>query len=228
MVLTTQWEFTNSISDTSLFFKRTQGHLLLILVYVDDIIIAGSNSQLVQQIITNFQSTFALKDLGALNYFMGVQVLYNKIGVHLSQSKYITDLLENVLMQDNTLCFTLMVSREAFTKADSEHFLDVTLYRSTIGALQYAILTRPEIAFSVNKLSQFFSSPIVNHWQACKRVLQYLKGTLNLGLQFYNHGSIQINCFSDADWAKDRDNRGSVASYCVYICSNLVSWCSKK
>ncbi|KAH9754624.1 retrovirus-related pol polyprotein from transposon RE1 [Citrus sinensis] len=228
LVLTTQWGFTNSISDTSLFFKSTQGHLLLVLVYVDDIIITGSNPQLVQQTITNFQSVFALKDLGALNYFLGVQVLYNKSGIHLSQSKYITDLLAKVHMQDSTPCSTSMLSEVAFTKTDSEPFSNVTLYRSTIGALQYATLTRPEIAFSVNKLSQFLSSPTVNHWQACKRVLRYLKGTVDLGLQFYNHGSIQIDCFSDADWAGDRDDRRSVAGYCVYMGPNLVSWCSKK
>ncbi|KAH9686754.1 Disease resistance protein [Citrus sinensis] len=228
LVLTTQWGFTNSISDTSLFFKRTQGHLLLILVYVNDIIITGSNSQLVQQIIINFQSAFALKDLGALNYFLGVQVLYNKSSIHLSQSKYITDLLDRVQMQDSTPCSTPVVSGVSLTKGDSESFSDVTLYRSTIGALQYATLTRPEIAFSVNKLSQFLSSPTVNHWQACKRILRYLKGTIKLGLQFYNHGSFQIDCFSDADWAGDKDDRRSVAGYCVYMGPNLVSWCSKK
>ncbi|KAH9762092.1 retrovirus-related pol polyprotein from transposon RE1 [Citrus sinensis] len=228
LVLTTQWGFRNSISDTSLFFKRTQGHLRLVLVYVDDIIITGSSPQLVQHTIINFQSAFALKDLGALNYFLGVQVLYNKSGIHLSQSKYITDLLAKVHKQDSTPCSTPMLSRVAFTKADGEPFSDVTLYRSTIGALQYATLTRPEIAFSVNKLSQFLSSSTVTHWQACKRILRYLKGTVSLGLQFYNHGSLHVDCFSDADWAGDRDDRRSVAGYCVYMGPNLVSWCSKK
>ena len=104
-------------------------------MYVDDIIITGSNSQLVQQTITSFQSVFALKDLGVLNYFLGVQVLYNKFGIHLSQSKHITDLLAKVHMQDSTPCYTPMLSRVAFTKIDSEPFPDVTLYRSTIGAL---------------------------------------------------------------------------------------------
>ena len=131
-------------------------------------------------------------------------------------------------MQDSTLCYTHMLSGVAFTKADSESFSDVTLYRSTIGALQYATLTKPEIAFSVNKFSQFLSSPTINHCQACNRILRYLKGNVSLGLQFYNHGSIQIDYFNDADWAGDRDDRRSVAGYCVYMGLNLVSWCSKK
>lgn len=83
----------NSRLDGSLFFKRVQGYLLLILVYVDDIIITGSNAQLIQQVIDNLKSTFALKDLSELNYFLGIQVTKNQLGLHLSKSKYVVDLL---------------------------------------------------------------------------------------------------------------------------------------
>ncbi|KAH9744520.1 retrovirus-related pol polyprotein from transposon RE1 [Citrus sinensis] len=227
-VLTAQWGFRNSKSDTSLFFKRVQGHLLLVLVYVDDIIVTGSSTCLIQQVISNLQSTFALKDLGELNYFLGIQVVKNSSGLHLSQSKYIVDLLHKVNLQDCTPCSTPMAAGTSLTKSDSELFANATLYRSTIGALQSATLTRPEIAFSVNKLSQFLAAPTVNHWQACKRILRYLKGTLHLGLQFYSHGVQSLDCFSDADWASDKDDRRSIAGYCVFLGSNLVSWCSKK
>lgn len=196
---------------------------MLVLVYVDDIILTGSSPQLVQQVNTDLQSTFTLKDLGELNYFLGIQVTRNTLGLHISQSKYIVDLLGKVNMQDSTPCSTLMASGIPLTKADSELFSDGTLYRSTVGALQYVTLTKPEITFSVNKLSQFLSAPIVNHWQASKRILRYMKGAILLGLQFYNHGTLQIDCSSDADWARDRDDRKSVASYYVFLGRNLVS-----
>ncbi|KAH9661600.1 retrovirus-related pol polyprotein from transposon RE1 [Citrus sinensis] len=181
-VLTTQWGFKNSKSDNSLFFQRTQGHLLLVLVYVDDIIVTGSDSIQIQQVINNLQSTFALKDLGELHYFLGIQVTKSETGLHLSQTKYIADLLNKVKMHDCTPCSTPMAANVPLTKTDSESFTDATLYRSTIGALQYATLTRPEIAFPVNKLSQFLAAPTNNHWQACKRILRYLKGTMHMGL----------------------------------------------
>ncbi|KAH9745524.1 hypothetical protein KPL70_004105 [Citrus sinensis] len=88
-----QWHFQNSKSDNSLFYKRENGHLLLVLVYVDDIIITGSNSTKVQQVIQDMQKTFALKDLGELSYFLGIEVSKLQNGIHLSQAKYIADLL---------------------------------------------------------------------------------------------------------------------------------------
>lgn len=152
-MLTHQWGFQNSNSDTSLFLKRVYHHHLLVLVYVDNIIVTGSSSHLIQQVITDLQSTLALKDLGELNYFLSLQVIKTFDGLHISQSKYIMDLLHKVQMQDYTLCSTPMAAGVPLTKADSEPFADATLHRSTIGALQYATLTRPEITFTVNKLS---------------------------------------------------------------------------
>lgn len=154
---------------------------------------------------------------------MGIQVTKNPTGLLLSQSKYIADLLGKVNVQDSTPCSTPMASGVYLTKDIGLSFPNVTLNRSTVGALQYIILTRQEIAFSINKLSQFLCAPTDIHWQACKKVLRYLKGTINLGLQFYSSGPIHLECFSDADWAADRDDRKSIVGYCVYLGPNLVS-----
>ena len=88
-----QWRFQNSKSDNSLFNKWIGGHVIFVLFYVDDIIITGLSDQLVQQVITNMQNAFALKDLGKLNYFLGIEVTKTASGMYLSQSKYIADLL---------------------------------------------------------------------------------------------------------------------------------------
>nr|KYP51497.1 Retrovirus-related Pol polyprotein from transposon TNT 1-94 [Cajanus cajan] len=110
-------------------------------------------------------------------------------------------------------------------------FDDPTLYRSVVGALQYAIITRPEIAFSVNKVSQFMCSPMEEHWKVVKRILRYLKGTLKHGLVFTparSSSSSNLTAFTDADWVADPNDRRSTSATCIYLGPNLVSWWSKK
>lgn len=106
-------------------------------------------------------------------------------------------------------------------------FADKLLYHSTIGTLQYLLLTRPELAFIVNKLSQFLQHPTEIHWAACKRVLHYLKGTLQLGLHLRPSLHSSLYGYTDADWASTVDDRRSTGGYCIYFGDNLVSWSSR-
>ncbi|KAJ4727272.1 Retrovirus-related Pol polyprotein from transposon TNT 1-94 [Melia azedarach] len=117
---------------------------------------------------------------------------------------------------------------ERLSKTEGFGFQDETLYRSVIGALQYATLTRPELAYGVNKLSQFMAKPLVPHWTACKRVLRYLKDTKDYGLEFTTSNNNDLVGFCDADWGCDVDDRKSISGYCIFLGGNLVSWSSKK
>ncbi|KAJ8753682.1 hypothetical protein K2173_026358 [Erythroxylum novogranatense] len=123
---------------------------------------------------------------------------------------------------------TPMLSSPPLSKSVGSVLQDPTTYRSVVGALQYATITRPDIAFSVNKLCQFLQSPTDSHWKAVKRLLRYIKGTLHFGLKIYpsNHNVLQV--FSDADWAGCPDDRRSTSGYIVYLGANLVSWSAKK
>ncbi|KAL5548372.1 hypothetical protein UlMin_003603 [Ulmus minor] len=112
---------------------------------------------------------------------------------------------------------------------DSDPFPDEALYRSTVGALQYILFTRPDIAFSVNKVCQFMHKPTEVHWQAVKRILRYLAGTINHGICFNATPNTTLTTFIDADYASSPDDRRSTGGFCVYLGDNLVSWsCSKQ
>ncbi|KAH9734278.1 hypothetical protein KPL71_017313 [Citrus sinensis] len=112
-----------------------------------------------------------------------------------------------------------------------QEFEDPTLYRSLVGGLQYLILTRPDIAYSVHKLSQYLNAPTLQHWLACKKVLKYLQATITYGLHIQKEGILEttgLTGYSDADWACDVDDRKSIGAYCIYLGNNLISWSSKK
>lgn len=89
-------------------------------------------------------------------------------------------------------------------------------------------MTRPDIAYAVNKLSQFIHCPTTEHWNAAKRILRYLCGTIDQGLLLYRQSPIALHSFSDTDWAGDKDDYTSTGAYIVYLGQNPISWSSKK
>ncbi|KAJ4720471.1 Retrovirus-related Pol polyprotein from transposon TNT 1-94 [Melia azedarach] len=203
------WGFNNSRCDTSLFFRRINMDLVVILIYVDDIIVTGNNTNQIEETVQKLHSNFALKDLGQLHFFLGIEVCRTPTKLVLSQCKYISELLKRVNMTQCKGIETPLIVGGRLSKLEGESFRDGLLYRSVVGALQYATLTRPELAFAVNKLSQFMSNPLIPHWIACKRVLRYLKHTVNYGLEFNTSDNHELIGFCDADWGSDIDDRKS-------------------
>ncbi|KAH9686748.1 hypothetical protein KPL70_014488 [Citrus sinensis] len=226
------WGFTNTSSDTSLFIRRIKASMIIVLIYVDDILITGPNTADLESFITEFSKIFALKDLGVLSYFLGIEVLYDADCMYLSQRKYIRDLLPKVEMAECKGIDTPMSTGSKLQKivqGELGYYLeDPTHYRSIVRGMQYLILTRPEIAFAINKLSQYVAAPTLQHLMACKRVLRYLKATQDYGLKFFREGSLTLSGFTNADWACDLDDKKSVGAYCIYLGNNLISWSSKK
>ncbi|KAL0553421.1 hypothetical protein IC582_007316 [Cucumis melo] len=189
----------------------------------------GNSKKYVNSLVHSLNSQFALKDLGKLSYFLEVEVSYpTNGGLFLSQSKYITDLLQRTKMLDAKPISTSMVSGPLLSAFQGELFHDVHLYRSIVGALQYATLTHPEISYSVNKACQFIHTPKHTHWQLVKKILRYLKGVLYHALWLSKSDNMSLDGFVDANWASDPDDRKSTSGFCVYFGNNLVSWGSKK
>lgn len=118
---------------------------------------------------------------------------------------------------------TPMVFGTKLTTDGTDLFDDPHLYRATVGALQYACITRPDLAYSVNKVSQFMHKPLLHHWSAVKRILRYLSGTKTMGLIFQKCSNLRLVALCDADWVSDPVDRRSTSGFCVYLGPNLIS-----
>jgi len=222
--------FLPSKADTSLFYFRKGQHTVFILVYVDDIIVASSSNDIAVALLRELEQEFAIKDLGDLHYFLGIEVKRSNGELLLTQECDATSILEKVGME---LCKPISsplstTEKLSVREGDSLGPDDSTRYRSVVGALQYLTLTRPDISFSVNKVCQFLHSPTTVHWAAVKRIIRYVKGTIHLGLKISRSKSMLVSAFSDADWAGCPDDRRSTGGFAIFLGSNLISWSARK
>ncbi|XP_042966148.1 uncharacterized mitochondrial protein AtMg00810-like [Carya illinoinensis] len=220
--------FSCSRADPSLFIFHKQSDIIYLLLYVNDIIITGNNSSLLDSFTCKLNSEFATKDLGSLSYFLGLEASSTSDGLCISQLKYARDILSRAQLLDSKLVHTPMVVSQHLS-VDGPLFSDLTLYRSLVGALQYLTITRPDIAYAVNSVSQYLHAPTEDHFLAVKRVLRYVKGTLHFGLTFHPSSSPgAFVAYSDADWAGCLDTRRLTSGYSIYLGNNFVSWSAKK
>jgi len=219
--------FTESKVDYSLFlFHESNVHIFL-LVYVDDIIVTGNSLHAITNLITQLQQSFAMKDLAPSHYFLGIHVQHLPHGLHLSQSKYILDMLARAKMTNAKPAKTPLPAGSQLSQHDGDPLNNASEYRHLVGALQYCTLTRPDISFAVNQLCQFMHSPTTTHWTTAKRVLRYLKGSINHGVSF-SRGSLHLHAYSDSDWAGNPYDRRSTTGYALFLGPCLISWSAKK
>ena len=147
--------------------------MLILLVYIDDILITSNNSAAASKLVSDLNCSFALKDLGSLYFFLGVEALQDTIGLYLTQTKYVANFLKRAKMDGAKPLPSPNTSGKILSKRDENLMAEPLLHASTIEALQYVTMTRPNISYMVSKLSQFLQNPTDVHWQACKRVLRY-------------------------------------------------------
>ena len=224
--------FRKSELDHTLFTLNTTSGIICLLVYVDDIIITGSDKVGIQETKDYLKSVFEIKDLGEMKYFLGIEICRSKEGLFMSQRKYTLDLLKDAGKLGGQTAKMPMedgykVPREGELE-DSKLFHDPKLYRKLVGKLIYLTITRPDICFAVNQVSQHMQAPKDHHWRMVDRVLSYLNGSPGQGVWMGCNGSTEVVGYCDADWAGDRADRRSTTGYCTFIGGNLVTWKSKK
>ncbi|WVZ95787.1 hypothetical protein U9M48_041510 [Paspalum notatum var. saurae] len=161
-------------SDSSLFVKSKEGRLAIVLVYVDDLIITGDNTEEIRRIRENLSIRFQMKEFGELKHFLGLEVERMKDGIFLGQQKYAKDLLQRYGMLDCKPITTPMDPNVRLQEDEGKNLEDVTMYQRMVG----------NISYSVGVVSRYMSNPKKPHLDAVRRILRYVKGTINLGILY--------------------------------------------
>ncbi|GJS93608.1 ribonuclease H-like domain-containing protein [Tanacetum coccineum] len=192
--------FRDSVHPDYVCLLQRQGTDTALLLYVDDIVLTTSSESLLQQIIRSLHQEFVMTDLGPLNYFLGISVTRDSSGLFLSQKKYAVEILKRAGMV-NCNPIRTPVDTESKLGDTSDVVSDPTLYRSLAGSLQYLTFTRPDISYVVQQVCLHMHDPREPHYSALKRILHYVCGTLNYGLQLFSSTTSDLVAYSDADWA---------------------------
>lgn len=220
--------FSNSYSDYSLFTYAKNSVRLHILVYVDDLVVAGNNSKAVKDLKDYLGRCFHMKDLGVLKYFLGIEVSRGQKGIFLCQRKYALDIVAET---------GFLGAKPAIVPIEQNHKLALSTdrgmeyperYRRLVGRLIYLTITRPELSYAVHTLAQFMQDPRVNHWDAALRVVRYLKGRPGQGILLHSDSNLQLHAYCDSDWASCPVTRRSLTGYFVLLGGSPIAWKTKK
>jgi hypothetical protein len=219
--------FVEAKSDTSLFVHHHEAEIAYLLLYVDDIVLTASSQSLLRRLVDALQREFPVKDLCVLHHFLGVTAEPRPSGL-LHQRQYTLDILERAKMINCKPCSTPVDKQAKLSEAMGDPVEDPIGYRSLAGALQYLTFTRPDISYAVQQVCLHMHDPREPHLAALKRLLCYLRGTVDYELLLHRSTSSELVVYTDADWAGCPDTRRSTSGYAVFLGGNLVSWSSKR
>jgi hypothetical protein len=220
--------FRKGSADNNLYINVSQGNILLIEVYVDDIIFGSDDDRLSQKFAKDMQNEFEMSLLGELFFFLGLQICQSNQGFFISQTKYIREMLKRFRMEDCKPVITPMQTNHKLSKDDDSKSTDQRNYRSMIDNLLYVTTSRPDVMQAVGQVAQFQASLKESHVLAVKKIFRYLKGTKEFGLWYPKGKDQSLIAYTDVDWVGCIDDRQSTNGSTFYLGECLVSWINKK
>lgn len=222
--------FKRCDSDRCLYVKEQNGIICYVLLYVDDLLIFCHDLKMVETVKKLLSNEFEMTDMGKANSFLGMQIEQDieKGTIELNQKQYLKKVLQKFGMQDCKPKST-PIEKGLHLEKDDANKCSNHPYRELIGCLTYAhCTTRPDICASTGYFSRFQSGFNENHYNHAKRVLNYIKGTIDLKMVFKRNDKAEtLIGFSDSDWAGDKNDSKSTSGYVFKLFGNTVSWASR-
>ncbi|GKC52231.1 zinc finger, CCHC-type containing protein [Tanacetum coccineum] len=192
------------------------GKGVIICLYVDDILIFGTDQVQVDLTKEFLSSRFSMKDMGEDDLILGIRIKHESNGIAISQSHYIEKVLKKFNYFDCTPVSTPIDTSEKLMPNNGQTISQLE-YSRVIGCLMYAMnCTRPNIAFAVGKLSRYTSNPSTQHWQVIQRVLKYLKKTMDFSLT-YTYYPLVLEGYTDASWISNTKDNSSTSGWVVVV-----------
>jgi hypothetical protein len=222
------WNLLQSHSDPNLYYAHIGNDTIALLVYVDDILLTGSNTQLLTQLKGHLHQSFRTHDLGPIQRYLGVQFERNPTGLRMHQTEYALSILQQFGMEHCNPSYTPLPEGLLLSKHSTTPLVDATLYRTLVGKLLFLTKTRPDISHAVGVVSRFMQDPQESHLQAAKHILRYVRRFPDLGLLFQQGEEIGLRGYTDADYGQDIDDIISVGAYIFFLGNFPISWNSKK
>ncbi|XP_071740601.1 uncharacterized mitochondrial protein AtMg00810-like [Rutidosis leptorrhynchoides] len=169
-----------------------------------------------------------MSSLGAINFFLELQVDQTEKGIFLHQSKYVADILSRFKMEDERIAKNPLSVNHGITPENTGPKVNPTMYRAIIGSLIYLTASRLDIMFATCLCARYQAQPNVNHMLAAKKIMRYLKGTPSLGLWYPRKDGFDLTVFSDSDYGGCKRDFKSTSGGCQFLGSRLISWQCKK
>lgn len=217
-----------TLADACVYVMRQEQRTLILVVYVDDLIIATNDEGMRLKVKESLLKRFDITQKDELQTYVGLQIRRDATSIHISQPSFISELLQKFEMSDCAPQANPYVERPV-KHQPGEETIDSTLMRELVGGLLYlANLTRPDIAAPVSALARYQDKPTQAHWRAAKRVLRYLQGTRNLGIQYKSDGDNILRGYADADFAGDKKDRKSTSGMIFILNGGTIQWKSNK
>ncbi|RVW42706.1 Retrovirus-related Pol polyprotein from transposon TNT 1-94 [Vitis vinifera] len=200
--------FNKCSYEHTLFTKTAEGgKILIVCLYVDDLIFTGNDESMFKAIQKSMMVEFDMTDLGKLRYFLGIEVMQKTDGIFISQRKYAQEVLERFNLYQCNPVHNPVVPGFKLTRDKEGVEVDGTLYKQMVGSLMYLTATRPDLMFSVSLISRYMEHPTESHLLAAKRILRYVKGTVEFGVFYKKGGDDKFIGYTDSDYAGDQDDR---------------------
>ncbi|OIT04124.1 retrovirus-related pol polyprotein from transposon tnt 1-94, partial [Nicotiana attenuata] len=221
--------FTRCLHEYALYLKvHTNGDILLVCLYVANLIFTGNNSSLFEAFKKDMSHEFEMTDVGLMSYYLGLEVKQTEDGIFISQESYTKEILKKFNMLDCNPVNTPMESGTKLSKFDEGEKMDPTFFKSLVGSLRYLTCTRPDILFAVGVVRRFMEASTSTHLKVTRRILRYLKGTIDFGLFYSSSNDLNLMGFCDSDYAGDIDDRKSTIGFVFFLGDSIISWSSKK